>query len=221
VLDLNAAIPLWAGMGVGLAGITAGAAGAAYAAREKLATAANHMRLAVHYWAKSERVLDQASRLVAPLREAPRPQVTISLPVPQARDTVATSRWQRAQTLPDWAPGELTAAFNAIVAANDTPTQVLPTLRANPYVVPKAPAVPTASRPSYPARPSRAQWAPGPDSQRGTAWRVFELIGEIPVPELPRPFQMPGQRKPRPTPALLAKLPPDPMRAIRARIQAA
>jgi hypothetical protein len=202
-------------MAASAAGLAAGLALATAHARAKQHIARQHMNIAARLLAQSEQTLLRARELSEPPELAARPAPAIPAPrQPQVPATTVRSpqfiqrlrdTMTRETTLPDWAPGELLAAF----ADPEPATAELPLVVPTP-----APA------PVWTARHRRAHWAPGPGTPRDAAWRVFDLVPPIPVPPLPRPFQVPRPRRPinaAPTPALLAALPPDPTRCIRTR----
>lgn len=195
------------------------------------------------YWVRAEKARSYIHAIETPTQQIDVTELRAALATPaeRFRDRVADLAGQVREAIvptpaePDWAEGEMTAAFNKIVEGNDWEQrgQFTTAAEAAPWVSPiasgpaPAPTPPPAIvyAPRGPQTPPRWQDGGTPPTRRRTiqslaprerAWTSHLAVPEL--PEFPRPFQvrMPAQRV-RPTPALLAALPEDPTRAFRTR----
>ncbi len=182
-------VPLAAAIGLGLFGLASGAAATTFLCRDMLRTARRQMAIAIHYWGRSDKMLQHASALTTPTRRVPVVELLADPPTLRQRVGVIIDRFRPHPEASEWAEGELAVH----IAAMNEPHEA-----------------------SAPAPPRLHSAVSDSLSPRQRDWNLFgRRPGPIPVPVVPSPFRMPQQS--RPTPAMLAKLPPDPERWMRVR----
>lgn len=212
---LHTPVSASAAMGVGAAGLIAGATLAVLVVREQLAKARRLMKIDIRYKAAADDAYAKMRALMDPTCAVPVVQLFPPTPVEQIREVVAAAverlTWRTgAQTPTEWADGELPAIL-ARLAEQEEPVP------ANPYVRPE-PRQPVVSR-------ARLR---NPDAVLPARQRVWSpqlarrLGGPIPVPEaFPSLVSVPAQRRPTPLAVArrLAQL-PDETRQWRVRVAA-
>jgi hypothetical protein len=203
-------IPTAAAMGVGAAGLVAGATFAVLTVRDKLSKARKLMAIAIRYESEADRTYAKIRALTDPTCSVPLVELFPPTRVQQVRRAVAEAferaTWRNEKATewsPGWADGELRRAIDQTADV--------------PHVAEPAPAPTEPPAPVYRTRrdpservPARDRWAP----------RMTQLLGgPIPVPPLFASIQVPAQR--RPSPLVLANLPADPTRQWRTKTVAA
>lgn len=236
-------IPTPIALGLGAVGLAAGLTWMRAATRDRLAQAREYMRLSVRYGTRGDTALAKIRAIDTPTMAVP----TIQLQ--QATETIAEAARRRVAELydqvheavrptpaqPDWAEGEMTAAFRRIVDGNEWEKADTHTQPGNPSPwAPEPPALP-APAPSAPPRALAAprgpqtppRWSDGGTvpvrrtriaqlSPRERDWSLFGRMPQLALPAFPEPFRMPTQRV-KADPRVLAHLPADPTRQWRTR----
>jgi len=198
-------IPIAAAMGVGAAGLVAGATFAVLTVRDKLSKARKLMAIAIRYESEADRTYAKIRALTDPTRSVPVVELFPPTLVQQVRRAVAEA-FERATWRAEkpeatgWAHGELRRIIDETA---ETPHVAEP---APTPAEPPAPVYRTHRDPSERV-PARERWAP----------RMQQLLGgSIPVPPLFASIQVPTQRR-RPTPLVMASLPADETRRWRTK----
>lgn len=245
----SSTVPTPVAAGIGLLGLGAGIAWMCAAASDKLAAARRLASAGTTYFVRADQARNYIKAIDTPTTAMPlvRLEAATATPTERLRAGVAEigERVREAVTSSgaprDWEPGEMTAAFAAIVDGNDwADTRSGQTADVSPWVSPvPRPGTPVPSAPPRvvmaprgPQAPPR--WvdggAPPPSRARlrrsetgGMPGRLRtwggSLLGPVPpleLPRFPRPFQTPGQRLPN-DPRRMALLPADPTRQWRTR----
>lgn len=194
--------------GTGLVGLTVGAVFATATARDKLRMARRLMKIAVQYEAEADRTYTNIKALTEPTRSVPTIELFPPSRIRQVRHAVAEAVERfttRSETLPDWADGEMTQAFQRARQEENT-------VPATPYVGPGVSRgrqrAEGSGRDVLPAR--ARQWGPR---------LVHSLAGPVRMPERFGTLQLPAQRKP--TPLVMARLTEDDTRQFRVKVVAA
>ena len=242
---VNGTVPAPVAAAVGLFGLGAGLWWMRARTRDLRQAAIRTAAAASTYWVRAETAHNYVRAVETPTSawDVTELRAAHATRAEQARAWVAdiSARAREAITPtpgePDWAEGEMTAAFNRIVEGNDwerpgeftkpvNPSPWVSPIAAGPAPAPSAPpAIVTAPRgPQTPPRwqdggtlpPSRRRTTIASLAPRERSWTSYLATPEL--PPFPEPFQirMPKQRV-RATPALMARLPEDPTRAWRTR----
>lgn len=226
---VNGTVPAPVAAAVGLFGLGTGLFWMRAAAADKLAKAKEYMAISIRYGTRGDNALARMRAVDTPTQQVDVSELRAAYASPlerlqawsrdkgeQVREAITPS-----QDIPDWAEGEMTAAFRRIVADNDW--------EPSPLAVAPAPAPALAPAVVHAPRGSQTppRWADGgtPPSRRRTiqslaprerSWTSYLRTPELPA--FPEPFhvRMPRQRV-RVTPAVMARLPEDPTRAYRTR----
>jgi hypothetical protein len=242
---VDGTVPTPVAAAVGLFGLGAGLLWMRAAQRDTRRAAIRTASAASTYWVRAEAAHNYVRAIETPTQQIDVTELRAALATPaeRLRARVADLADQVREAIlpapaePDWAEGEMTAAFRAIVDANEweTPGAFTKPGNPSPWVSPIAagPAPAPSAPPELVAAPRGPQtpprWQDGgtlPPSRRRTtiqslaprerSWTSYLATPEL--PPFPEPFQirMPAQRR-TPTPALMARLPEDPTRVWRTR----
>jgi len=242
----SATVPAPVAAGVGLFGLAAGLWWMRAAARDQRAAAVRTASAASTYWVRAETTHSYIRAIETPTQQIDMTELRAATATRRERladwahDLVERTT-QRHDTPADWAEGEMTAAFRAIVDGNDWERADELTLpaKASPWASPiaagpaPAPSAPPAivHAPRGPQAPPR--WVDGgtPPVRRSPRHalpareRDWSLMGPVPrleLPEFPAPFRssVPSQHR-GPDPRVMARLPHDETRQFRTRVVAA
>lgn len=213
---LHTPVPTPVAMGIGAAGLVAGAALAVLVVRDQLAKARRLMKIDISYKRAADETYAKIRALTDPTCAVPVVQLFPPTRIDQVRSLVAAAAeritWRNTQTPTKWADGELPAIIAKLDEQEESET-----VPAIPYVRPE-PRQPVVSR-------ARLR---NPDAVLPARQRVWSpqlrqrLGGQIPVPDVfPSLRSVPVQRRPTPLVVArrLAQLPDD-TRQWRVRVAA-
>lgn len=235
-------VPTPVAAGIGLFGLGAGLLWMRGAIRDQRAAAVRTAAAASTYWVRAETAHSYVRAI-----ETPTQQVDVTeLRAAHATRRERLAQWahdlvertaQKHEMPQDWAEGEMTAAFRAIVDGNswDRADELTLPAKPSPWASPLAaqPAPAPSAPPAIVHAPRGSQtpprWVDGgtppPASRRRTtiqsltprerSWTSYLATPEL--PPFPEPFRLPLPSQRRPTPALMARLPQDPTRVWRTR----
>lgn len=238
-------VPTPVAAAVGLFGLGAGLWWMRARTRDLRQAAIRTASAASTYWVRAENARSYIHAIETPTQQIDVAELRAALATPaeRLRERVADLAAQVREAVtpspaePDWAEGEMTAAFNRIVEGNDweQPGQFAVPGNPSPWVSPvasrpaPAPTPPPAvvHAPRGPQTPPRWQDGGTPPPQRRAKrgltprdreWTFLGRVPDLELPEFPRPFRMPTpqQRLPH-DPRRMALLPADPTREYRTR----
>ena len=200
---LTEPVPVYAAMATGATGLIVGALLARQVARDKIRMARKLHNLAVRYETEADQAYAKTRALTEPTQSVPVIELMppsrsqrIHLAVAEAIERLTA----RDEQLPDWADGEMTAAF-----ARADQEETVP---ATPYVGPGVSRGRLRAEGSHAILPARLRDF-GPRL-------VHSLAGPVRMPERFGVLQLPAQRKANPL--VMAKLPEDGTRQYRVKV---